>query len=388
MPIRASLTLALTRFWPPRWWQAAIAAAAVVALGAGGWMVLNGLGAPAATVSPSQTQSAGASSSGSPSATPSPSEPPPVAVCPLNGIPLGSNGPLSPVALAVQIDNHPAARPGRNLSRADMVIEATVEGDTTRFTAIFLCQPTLGLTGPVRSARYYTLDVWRDLHVLPYFFGGATKAMTLFHDAHMPYVNGIKGGWPWFSRFGSHPAPHDLYADIEATRGAFGTSAQLDGLAGRVGNLCQQFDFVRNVQVPTGRSISSVQIQTNGYWRFAWSWDLISGLWRRSDAGVPISDEATGRPVTARCVVVQKVVETIDYSSLDPGGSPRRVHQLVGSGTGTLYVNGHAIDLVWSRPTGQDGTRWTYAATGKRVVLPIGVYWWEIIPTYAVVTEH
>jgi Protein of unknown function (DUF3048) N-terminal domain/Protein of unknown function (DUF3048) C-terminal domain len=384
--MRAKLSSGLARIWPPRPWQAAIAAVAVTALGAGGWIVLNGT-APLALSSASPTSSAGASPSGSPTATPSPSEPEPVGVCPLNGIPLGTDGLLSPVALAVQIDNHPGARPARNLSRADMVIEATVEGDTTRFTAIFLCQPTLGLTGPVRSARYYTLDVYRDLHVLPYFFGGATKAMTLFHDANMPYVNGIKGGWPWFSRFGTHAAPHDLYADIEATRDAFGNYAELDGRASRVGPLRPQFNFVRDVKMPTGRPVSSAQIQTNGYWRFAWTWDLISGLWRRSDAGVPISDEATGQPVTARCVVVQKVVETIDYSSLDPGGSPRRVHQLVGSGTGTLYVNGQAIDVLWSRPTSQDGTQWTYAATGKRVVLPIGVYWWEIIPTYSTVTE-
>jgi hypothetical protein len=323
----------------------------------------------------------------SPTATASPSAPVLAATCPLNGLPLGSDGLLSPVALAVQIDNHPDARPGRNLSRADMVIEATVEGDTTRFTAIFLCRPTEGLTGPVRSARYYTLDVWRDLHVLPDFFGGASKAIGLFRDAHMPFINGITGRWPWFSRFGATPAPHNLYTDLEATRASFGKLADLDDRASAVGKLRPQFKFVRNVQVPDGRQVASVQINTNSYWRFGWTWDLITGLWRRSDAGQPISDAATGQPVTARCVVVQKVVETIDYTSLDPGGSPRRVQQLVGSGTGTLYLNGQAIDLRWSRPTAQDGTRWTYAAGGKRVVLPIGVLWWEIIPTYAGVTE-
>ena len=269
-----------------------------------------------------------------------------------------------------------------------MVIEATVEGDTTRFTGIFLCRPTLGLTGPVRSARYYTLDVWRDLHVLPYFFGGANKAIGMFVDAHMPFINGIKGGWPWFQRAGNNGAPHDLFTDLEATRAAFGHFTGLDARVADVGRLRPQFDFVRNVQVPTGRPVNSVQIQTNGYWRFGWTWDLLSGLWRRSDAGVPIIDGATHEPISARCVVVQKVVETVDNSSLDPGGSPRRVHQLVGSGTGRLYVNGQAIDLRWTRATAEDGTHWTYAASGAPVELPIGVYWWEIMPTYATVTER
>jgi hypothetical protein len=268
-----------------------------------------------------------------------------------------------------------------------MVIEATVEGDTTRFTAIFLCRPTVGLTGPVRSARYYTLDVWRDLHVLPYFFGGAAKAINLFRGAQMPFINGITGQWPWFSRFGSAPAPHNLYANIEATRAAFGSYPALDARAENVGRLRPQFDFASDARVPSGRRVASVQIQTNSYWRFGWTWDAISSVWRRSDAGVPISDAATGKPVKARCVVVQRVVETIDYTSLDPGGNPRRVQQMVGNGTGTLYVDGQAIDLRWSRPTVEDGTRWTYAAGGKQVVLPIGVVWWEIIPTYAGVTE-
>jgi hypothetical protein len=362
-----------------------LAAAGMVVVIAGGWFAFSGNGSP--PLKPSSSPEPSATITVTPSPTVSPSPEPVAATCPLNGLPLGSDGLLSPVALAVQIDNHPEARPGRNLSRADMVIEATVEGDTTRFTAIFLCRPTEGLTGPVRSARYYTLDVWRDLHVLPYFFGGAAKAIALFRDAHMPFVNGIKGEWPWFRRYGSAAAPHNLYADIEATRAAFGSLATLDGRAANVRPLRPQFDFLTNVEVPNGRPVAAVQLQTNSYWRFGWTWDLSKGLWLRSDAGQPISDAATGERVAARCVVVQKVVETIDYTSLDPGGSPRRVQQLVGSGTGTLYVNGQAIDLRWSRPTQQDGTRWTYAASGKRVVLPVGVMWWEIIPTYAGVTE-
>ena len=48
------------------------------------------------------------------------------------------------VAVAVQIENNPLARPARNLSNADMVVEAPVEGDTTRFSAIFLCRATVG----------------------------------------------------------------------------------------------------------------------------------------------------------------------------------------------------------------------------------------------------
>ena len=97
---------------------------------------------------------------------------------------------ISSTALAVQIENHPAARPVRNLGLADMVVEVTVEGDVTRFTAIFQCQPTLGLTGPVRSARYYTIDVWQDLHVLPFFFGAGTEELRRYAAPACPTSTG------------------------------------------------------------------------------------------------------------------------------------------------------------------------------------------------------
>ena len=48
-----------------------------------------------------------------------------------------------------------------------MVVEATVEGDVTRFTGIYLCRKSKDLVGPVRSGRYYSIDLWQDLQVLP-----------------------------------------------------------------------------------------------------------------------------------------------------------------------------------------------------------------------------
>ncbi len=110
-------------------------------------------------------------------------------------------------ALAVQIENHPEARPGRNISKAEIVVETLVEGDTTRFTAIFLCEPTLGMTGPVRSARYHNIDLWQDIHVLTVGFGASPGAVERFINAGMPYPNGIDGGWPWYARYGLAQAP-------------------------------------------------------------------------------------------------------------------------------------------------------------------------------------
>jgi hypothetical protein len=364
---------------------AAGAALALVVLGIATWLVLGRGSHPVALATPSP--SVVPSASISPTANPSASPTPVLATCPLNGLPLGDLPILDNVAIAVQIENNPLARPTRNLSNADMVVEAPVEGDTTRFSAIFLCRATAGLTGPIRSARYYEVDLWQDLGVLPVGFGASNGALARFAAAGMPYVNGITGAWPWFQRHGTNPAPHNLYGNLEALRDAIGGGGAIDRLVAKVHPLRPPFTFDTTAVLPAGRPVHAVVIQTNSYWRFGWTYDATNGRWTRQDAGKTGIDEVTGEPLTAANVIVQRVQEEVVLGDPDPGGNPRRLQHLVGQGNGVLYSGGRAIAVHWTRPTAADGTHWTYADSGEPVVLPPGVVWWEIVPVGATVTE-
>jgi hypothetical protein len=370
----------------------ALGAALVVLLGFGAYFLFGRSSAPTAvatpTASPTATMTATTTPSASPSPTPSASGTAEVAArCPLNGVPMATQALADRTAVLVQIENHPLARPARNLNSADIVFEAPVEGDTTRFSAVFLCQPTVGLTGPVRSARYYNIDLWQDLHVLPVGFGASNGALTRFAAAGMPYVNGITGGWPWYSRVSGRAAPHNLYADIERVRSSFGSMPRLDALAKRVGELRPPFAIDPEIQLSAGRSVGGVTIQTNSYWRFGWRWDASASAWLRQDAGKPVVDAVDDRPVSATSVIVQRVTQEEVLGDPDPGGNSRRLQHMVGSGKGTLYVGGQAVDVRWSRPKASDGTSWTYASSGDPVVLPAGRIWWEIVPVTASVSE-
>jgi hypothetical protein len=365
---------------------AAGAALAVIVLLAG-WLIL-GLGKGPPEPSPSPSPSATAEPTPLPSPSPSPSPTPDARVpCPLSGLPVDDPSLLDRVAIAVQIENHPLARPARNLSNADMVVEVPVEGDTTRFSAIFQCRPTEGLTGPIRSARYYEIDLWQDLHVLPVGFGASPISLQKFANAGMPYVNGITGAWPWFVRAGSAGAPHNLYGDMEALRAALGSGGAIDSLAAQVGPLRPQITFDRYAPRPGGHAVRAVEIATASYWRFGWSWDAATRRWARQDAGLAVTDEVTGAPVTASHVLVQLVTQEVVFGDPDPGGNPRRLQHLVGEGNGVLYSGGRAVAVHWSRPTASDGTHWTFADSGKPVVLLPGVIWWEVVPVTASVTE-
>lgn len=366
---------------------AAGVASAIIVLGIGTWLVLGGGATPEPIPTPSPTQSPSPPPSPSPTPAPTPSATPELATCPLNGLPVADPLMADRVAIAVQIENHPKARPGRNLSNADMVVEAPVEGDTTRFSAIFLCRETVGMTGPIRSARYYEVDLWQDLHILPVGFGASPGALSRFAAAGMPYVNGITGSWPWFKRYGTHPAPHNLYGDMQALRAAIGQGGAIDGLVALVDPLRSWFTFDADVVVPPGRSVAAVEMRTNSYWRFGWTWNEADGTWTRQDAGETVIDEVTGEPLTTTSIIVQRVEQEVVYGDPDPGGYPRRLQHLVGTGDGMLYVRGQAIPLRWSRPTTADGTSWSYADSGEPVILPPGVVWWEIIPITASVTE-
>jgi len=379
---------------PLRSRRALIAGAVGVAVLVIGALVAFAIASPDPLPSPTPSPSPTASPTPSPSPSPSPSptaspSPTPVARCPLDGLPLAEGVELTGPALAVQVENHPEARPGRNLNLADMIIEGTVEGDTTRFTALYLCDETEGMTGPVRSARYYNIDLWQDLRVLTVGFGASPGAEQRFAAAGMPYPNGIYGQWPWYQRYGSRGAPHNLYVDLEGLRDGLIDNAALAALASTVEELRPPFAFDEEPSLPDqSRAVGEIEMWTNSYWFFGFSWDAEQEVYLRSDAGVFVVDEATGEAVAPRSLVVQNVTQEVVFGDPDPGGNPRRLQHLVGSGDGTLYTGGRAYALTWVRPTAADATTWTFSETDEPVELLPGQVWLEILPIEATLIER
>jgi hypothetical protein len=344
---------------------------------------------PNPSPSPSASASVSPTSSASPTPSPTPTPSPslePAALCPYDGMPVANADALDRMALLVQVENNPIGRPTSGLNAADLVIEAPVEGDTTRFGAVYLCGRVPEAIGPIRSARYYNTDLWRQLHLLTLHFGAGYAILREFNREGTPYVNGISGGWPFFERRASPPAPHNVYLDLALARrlaedGAFGARTE------RAGTPRSAFRFNPDAERPRGRTVSALTIHTNSFWNFGWRWDAATGSWHRRDDGVLHVDALTGEPLSATSVVVQLVNQTI-LDEYDPGGYPRRRQHLVGSGEGILYAHGQAHDIRWSRPTAADATRFTYANGGGRVVLEPGRVWWEIIPVGSSVTER
>jgi len=359
----------------------------VIAIGAGAMVLTR---APEPTASPSPTPSPSPSPTPSPTPSPSPSptpSPTPVAVCPMNGTELSDPALADRIPLLVQIENNPIARPPTGLNLADLVIEAPVEGDTTRFGAVFMCRESLDASvGPVRSARYFNVDFWQQMRVLTFNFGGAGKVLGRFQREGMPFVNGISGAWPFFSRAGPWAAPHNVYLDMDAARADVETGS-LTGYGEATGEVRAPFVFTDDPDLPQGRAVNAVGLQTSSFWRFGWEWDADEGSWLRTDGDAPNFEAVNGNRISARTVVVQVVEQDVLVGENDPGGYPRRYQHLVGEGDGVLYLNGRGHDVRWSRPAAGDVTTWTYADSGDPVVLPPGRIWWEIVPVGSGISE-
>lgn len=342
---------------------------------------------PTAPASPSPTRSPSPSPTASPSPTPTPSpSPTPEALrCPLTGLPMASELSADRVPLTVQIDNDPHARPQTGLSSADLIVEATVQGNVTRFGAVFYCNDPPAAVGPIRSARYYNLDLWQQLGSLTVGFGGAPYTIQHFIEGGMPYLNGIDG-WGYFFRSFERIAPYNVYSVLDDIRRDLAAGA-LERFEVGIGEPRPPFEVEPDAVVPEGRSVGTIDIATNDFWRYSFTYQPDDGGYSRSDGAQLMIDAATDEPVIVRAVVVQRVPQDeifgIDFGA---GGNPI-LHYLTGTGSGTLYVDGEAVEIEWSRPDAGAVTTWTYAGTADEVVLPPGPIWWQILPHSAAIRE-
>ena len=293
---------------------------------------------------------------------------------------------MTAIPVLVSIDNHPQARPATGLQDADIVFENPVQGNSTRFVALLGCDMP-AVIGPVRSGRWIQVDLWQQMGVLPIIYGAAPYTTNYFSSAGMPHIDGNVEGWPFFSRSGSRPAPYNVYMDTARLQELLTSNADLSARVERAGDPRPLLTFDPAWTPPAdARPVANIQMSTSPTWSFGWRYNADSNVYERLDAGSVTNDAATGSPLNRRTIIVQRAVSERTFADPRAVADPP-IQRLVGEGTGTVYVDGVAIDVEWSRPSASDVTQWTVAGTGDPLVLPPGPIWWEILPTTAALAE-
>ncbi len=215
--------------------------------------------------------------------------------CPLTGAPASDgSGVSSRPALAVKVDNYPAARPQSGLDKADIVFEEPVEGGITRYVAVFQCQQA-ALVGPIRSARNIDIGILGQFgHPLLVHVGGIRPVLA--NIGASPLVDVDLGAHPSvIQHVAGRMAPYDTYAS---------TSALWD-LEGRRSSPPTAI-FSYSARLPRGTPAKTVAIPFSDSSNVVWRYDPSLGSYLRNYGSTPdiLSD---GHQNAAADVIVQFV---------------------------------------------------------------------------------
>src|SRR5699024_11666061 len=95
------------------------------------------------------------------------------------------------LVVSVTVNNHTKERHESRISKADIVYEMLVEGDITRFLALYHSEEPK-VVRPVRSAREYYFDLADGYDALYVYHGAADFVNDMIEDRGFDHLNGSK----------------------------------------------------------------------------------------------------------------------------------------------------------------------------------------------------
>lgn len=294
-----------------------------------------------------------------PPAPPEPPPPPPEPG-PLPGQNLPLSGPIS-FPLLIQIENTWESRPQAGIGAASVIFEYLTEGGVTRFSALFHRVP--GVVGPVRSARFVSVYIYRRFGALLMASGGSnwTYQKIFAEPGLQALINDFNHDF--FFRWGGRAAPHNLYT----------SQAQMLRAAGTGARSAQPGDFARAAIWAGSEGAPTVSIPAL---RTVLNYD--GGAYSVITDGAVQNDVVFG-PVKAQSVAVLHVNQWITNLTEDVTGGTARDFDVSSGGVAELYAKGTVIHGRWQSPSGNTAVVLTDAA-GQPVGMPPGLLWVALAP--------
>lgn len=120
--------------------------------------------------------------------------------------------------IAVIIENHLDSRPQNGLEEASIVYETIVEGDITRYLAIFNQNFEAEKIGPVRSIRPYFIEWAEEWDPVLYHSGGSPAALKQLKQGPMWNLDEISANGIYYWRDKNGSKPHNLYTSSELVK--------------------------------------------------------------------------------------------------------------------------------------------------------------------------
>lgn len=297
-----------------------------------------------------------------------PPDVPAAGISPLTGLPIDPSIADRP-AMIVKIDNTEKGRPQEALALADVVFVEQIEGGFTRLVVVFHSN-TPAEIGPIRSGRSSDIGILGSFNDPIFVWSGANRVQGAI-IRRQNFVDLGAGTRTEFYRSPDRPGTYDLMADPAILWGI--ADATDDG-----GTPPAHFEF-QNEEVGLPSTAIPVEHADIAYPSVtsSWTWDSAASGWRREQSGTEHVD-AQGNPVIAANVLVAEV-QQVWTGSVDVVGSRVHEEQFVGSGVGYALIDGHMIEVTWTKPSIHSVATWT-TDDGVPVALSPGQTWIELAP--------
>ena len=272
--------------------------------------------------------------------------------------------PLRP-AVAVKVENDPAARPQSGLEEADVVYEEIVEGGITRFMAIFHCGDAKRV-GPVRSARFDDPKIALPFtRILAFSGANSIVARELKRNDIATLVEGMKGDAFYRVPEGSISV-HSVFVDTVKLRDAAPPSRPPRPHVFPLGELNDDATKARRV---------AINFSADSTIEYRWK----NNEWRRYEAGEKFM-AASGRQIGVPNLLVQEVDVDNSPTIVDIEGNPSPDIKLRGSGRALLFRDGRVVKGEWTIK--EEGTVPTFTTTGgDEFAFDRGPVWVELVPS-------
>lgn len=287
----------------------------------------------------------------------------------INGVCVERAEDRAPTVVAVMIENHPAARPQSGLVEAEVVYEAMVEGNYTRFLAVYPYHSAVAKVGPVRSARPYYLD-WLAEYDDPLYMhvGGSPEALNIIKQRDIWDANEMFMGSS-FWRAGNRQAPHNTYTNAERWQKIIGTETN---------GPFESWDFATSTITCTESCVDFVEIP---YLRP----DFVTGWKYNSSTEQYVRWQGDGPHQTETGLIYADtiLIMEVPYTVLDEIG--RLEMKTIGSGPAVVVLNGQKITGHWSKSSVAGRTQF-YNDNNHEILFKPGKIWIQVVPKLSVVS--
>lgn len=294
-------------------------------------------------------------------------EPPKGSPCPLTGIAVSDEEDLKLRPVAVMIDNEYNARPQSGLLEAEIVYEIPVEGNITRYMAVYHHSNTDKI-GPVRSARPYFIDKALEFNAVYVHCGGSPQALQDLVSLKVSTLNDLKGS-PCFWRANDRRMPHNLYTSTRLMREVIESKKFNNKTAP------QYFKFSEEFMIPEGKNTQAISFNYSKNYIVGYEYDEKNKLYYRTVNGVRLKDKESGKEITTTNIIVEKTTVKV----LDDVG--RLKVNNIGKNRGYCLTGGKLSEIEWIKS--DRSARTVYKdLKGNEIIINKGNTWIQVVPDY------